>query len=465
SLYGTQNSSKDSGREIPIHPENIVIDARGDIKTEGTAHQLLSYLPLETGQIAVTPPGMKVYALGMLMLYMATGKETKAELDITHISRSLRYLIQRCTAFDPEERFKDTKELLKAVKHETGLGKKTLSILSVLLPVFLMVALLIYFGREGLLQGGAAGEKIGYRSGFADGFKRGFSDAPGIGLRATSFDAHSGNLSGNFIPEEDPFAVLTEDTVFFLSGDNLCRMEPYTQEIEIITAVPGADTLQYHDGWLYYRKSENIFRMNPKTEKEEVVCESLGGQFYIFDDVIYLYDSAGTDYLYSIDPDKGTMTQLNGATAYCCLNVVGRQLYYISPDNGNCICRSDLDGSNLSLISSGSYESLCIYDGSIYAAIEDGLIRMDLNGGNPVILASRALYFPNVSDSGIFCISGQEKTLEWMSLDGKTRYTVVATKTSSFNIAGQRIFYRNEEDAGSLWRIHISGTHNVKITE
>ncbi len=460
-----QNSGEDGGREIFPHPANIIIFADGHIRAEDNTAPPNAYLPLEVTQRDMLVPTAKVYAMGILMLYMATGKETKDEIDNQNISRTLRSLIQRCTAFDPNERFRDTKELLSAVRRETGSGKKAFTLLIPLLSVFLLAAFLLFFGRQGFLQGSSAGEETGYRSGFSEGFRQGFSDAPGIGLTPAYFDAGNGNLSGNFIPDNGPFAVISEDAVFFFTGENLCRMEPYTQEVEIIARLKGADSLQYHAGRLYYQKGDNIFRMNPKTAKEEVVCESLGGKFYIFEDTFYLYDSAGTGYLYSIDPEKGTLTQLNGAMSYKCLNVVGEKLYYISPDNGDCLCRSDLDGGNLSVISSGSYESLCIYDGSIYASTGEGLIRMDLNGGNPMILASQILYSPNVSDSGIYYISGKGRALEWMSSDGKTRYTVLTTGTASFNLAGQWIFYQNEEDSGFLWRVHISGKYNTKIAE
>lgn len=464
SLPEMQNIDSKSSRKVFPHPENIIISADGSISTADNTPPQPAYLPPELTQADMSAPGTKVYAMGILMLYAATGKETKDEIGSQNIGRALRSLIQRCTAFDPNERFRDTKELLSAVRRESGFGKKALKILLPTLSVLVTAALLFFFGREGLLRGAISGEEAGYISGFSEGFKQGFSDAPGIGLTPASFDAGNGNLSGNFIPDNGPFAVGTEDDVFYLDGENLCRMQPYTQQIEKIAAAPGADSLQYYKGRLYYRKGENICRMNPKTAMEEIICESRRGQFFIFEDVFYLYDSLGTGYLYGIDPDKGTLTQLNGAAKYNCLNVVGGQLYYISPDNGNCLCRSDIDGGNPNVISSGSYESLCIYNGSIYAADGEGLIRMDLNGGNPAVIISCPLSSPNVSDGGIFYISGKGRVLEWMSLDGKTRYTVVDSEISSFNVAGEWIFYRDFND-GSLRRIHNSGKYNTKAAD
>ena len=82
---------------------------------------------------------------------------------------------------------------------------------------------------------------------------------------------------------------------------------------------------------------------------------------------------------------------------------------------------------------------------------------MDLNGGSPEILTGLPAASPNASDGGIFYIAGSGRTLEWMSLDGRTRFTVVSTPTSSFQVAGKWIFYQNEDDGGRLWKVRVSG--------
>jgi len=52
-----------------------------------------------------------------------------------------------------------------------------------------------------------------------------------------------------------------------------------------------------------------------------------------------------------------------------------------------------------------------------------------------------------------------------MSADGRTRYTVVSSRTDSFSLAGQWIFYKNEDDGGSLWQVRTSGAGNVKVPQ
>ncbi len=246
----------------------------------------------------------------------------------------------------------------------------------------------------------------------------------------------------------------------FPAGDPY-QTNAFTGETRLLRSDPGAYGLQYYDGSLFCCTPEHVLRIDPDSAKEEVLCDSNGGRLYIYDDVLYFHDSAGTGYLYRIDPGKKTLTQLAGAAQYRCLNAADGTLYYIDPANGNAICRSDPDGGNLSVISSGSYEDFCIYDGGLYVGTEYGLVRMDLNGGSPEILSALPASSPNASDGGIFYISGSGKTLEWLSPDGRIRYTVIPTRTSSFQVAGQWIFYRNEDDAGRLWKVRISGSDSA----
>ena len=457
---------EDNGKGVFIHPDNIQMRTDGAVQMVSRELPLSAmepYLPPELDQPDPTDAGTKVYALGMLMLYMATGGETKAEAGTDAVHPALLSLISRCTAFDPKDRFHSIRELHESIRQEARIIKKALYVLLSAILFCFVALLLLFFWQRGTLRGSASGETVGYRPGYSDGFEQGFSDAPGIGMHGISLDAHDGNLPGNNAAKCGAIAVSGEESIYFLSEDNLYRMDPYTSGTQLLTSAVGATCLQYYGGQLYCCTEKSILRIDPKTAKEAVVCDSLAGQLYVNEDTFYLYDGAGTGYLYRINPTKGTLTQLNGAMAYRCLNIVGKSLYYISPDKGGSICRSDLDGGNEGLISSNTYESICVYDGRIYAATGESVIRMDLNGGNPETLLAHPASDLNVSSGGVFCILGRGKTLVWLSLDGQTRYTVVTTKTDSFNVAGQWIFYRNGADAGRLWRVRISGTDNAKV--
>ena len=449
---------------VILHPDRIAVNQYGEVRfteQDVPASELEAYLPPELDRADPSSPRARVYALGMLMLYMSTGQEKKAEAEIALDNSALLPLIERSTAFDPDLRYESVRDLLTAVRREKNTGRKLFPVLLTVLFIGLLAAALFFAWQKGTAGGAESGAAAGYESGYARGYGQGFSNAPGIGMSAAAVPVHSGNLSGNYAAEEGPITAFRETDVFFLSDGDLFRMNAFTGETQLLRSDPGAYGLQYYEGSLYCCTQEHILRIDPDTAKEEILCDSNGGRLYIYDDVLYFHDSGVTGYLYRINPDKKELTQLAGTGQYRCLNVADRTLYYIDPSNGNVICRSDINGGNLSIISSGAYESFCIYDGGLYVGTEYGLVRMDLNGGSPEILSALPASGPNASDSGVFYISGREKTLEWLSPDGRTRFTVVPTRTSSFQVAGQWIFYRNEEDGGRLWKVRISGSDSA----
>lgn len=453
-----------AGRRL-ICPSCVLVDEYGEprlIERECSRAEWGTYLPPEQDRPEMTAQSEKVYALGMLMLYMASGQEKKAEAEISLGGTGLHSVIRRCTAFDPMNRFEDVRAVHDAVKREMRVGRKAAPVVLLLLYAAAVTALVFAAWRTGGARGAEAGDTAGYRPGYADGYARGSSAAPGIVVRGAPVNGSCGSLSGNYAAPDGPTAAYSEKEVFFLLDGDILRMDAVTGKTELLRKRSGAYSLQYYQGWLYCCTPEHILRIDPETNREEVYCDSLGGRLSIFDDVFYLYDSAGTHYLYRISRTGKSLKQISGAMEYRCLNVAGGKLYYIDPSRGNGICSSDPDGGDANLISSSSYESFCIYDGKITVGTEYGLIRMDLNGGNPEILTSQPAYFPNASESGVFYISGSGRTLEWMSGDGRTRLTVVSSRTASFQLAGQWILYQNEDDGGRLWRVRVSGADNER---
>ncbi len=466
-LLEREHGTTRTGKKRYIHPKNVIVHENGSVHLSD--HDLpLSfvepYLPPEFDHGDPLSPRTIVYGLGMLMLFMATGKEKKTDIETEIGDRSLLSLIERSITFDPKARIGSARMLMEAIKEAGGSGKKAITVLFAFIFIALLVVLSFFLWDKGKTLGLTIGEKSGFNAGYAGGYEQGQADAPGIGVKGASFDAKNGNLPGNLSAAGGAFAVRNENRVYFLLEDTINEMDPYTKELRTLVENSGADSLHYFNGQLYYSTDERILRIDPKTMKEDVLWQSRAGQFYIFDGSLYLYDR-DTLYLYEIDPDGKTLRQLNGAMEYLSLQIVDGKLYYIAPDRENSIYRCDLDGGNDTLISSNTYGSFCIYGDKLYAATEGGLIRMDLNGGNPERLTTQAAFCPNVTDGGIFYVSGNDRTLEWLSFDGRTRFTVVTNRTETFNIAGQWIFYRNMDDGGKLWRVRVNSADNARLTK
>lgn len=465
-LLSSAGKANEIARSIPIHPKNVILSTSYDIKLEHSNIQISEsgkYIAPELSPGEYCTPQALVYSLGMLMLFMATEGEEKAEAETSLQDRYLLSLIETCTAFDPNERFRDINELLIAINRNIGLGKNALfKVLKISLAIA-FAFLVLFCWMRGKAVGSVQGEKSGFEPGYIGGYEQGFDDSPGIKIRGAAANSRNGNLSGNLISLSGPTTAFSDDSVSFIYENNIFEMDAYTGEKRIIVSKPGIYCLQYYDGKLYYCNEEKVFRIDTDNFKDEVFSDSRGGLFYIFYDVFYLYDNKETGYLYKINPKDRTLIQLNGAMKYKSLNIVDGKLYYIDPEGGNCIFRCDFDGGNASIISSNSYESFCVYEGKLYVGTDSGLMRMELNGGNPEYLTLKPSYSPIASDGGVFFLSGTRRTLAWISSDGKTQYTVVPTRTGSFSLAGQWILYVNDDDAGSLWHVRTSGTENSKV--
>ncbi len=462
-----RGAAREEGPDVCIHPDNILADDAGQFRF-GDCHvseaSLDLYMPPELDVTDHSAPTAQVYALGMLMLFMSTGQLRKKEAQTSSIHPALFNLISRCIAFDPADRFEDTDALLRAINRQTHPARRAVPVLAAAAGALVLLCLLRLVWQRGSLQGRRSGDVRGYTPGYSEGYVQGFSDAPGIDIRGASYDPTVGNLPGNYQADTGAVAASDADSVYYLSGDAVCRMDPYTEEVRILAEIPGVRCLQFHDGALFCCAEGQVLRLDPDTGSESLVCEGPDGELSIFENTFYLYDRDGTGYLYRVDPENGSLTQLNGAMSYRCLQVVDGSLYYLAPDLGDSICKSDPDGGNQDVVSSSAYEDLCICGGMIYASTGHELIRMNLSGGDPEILKRGSFHSLNVTDGGIFFLSGSTETLEWLSIDGKTQYTVVPSKTGSFNVAGDWIFYLNREQDGKLWRVRTSGADAYPVT-
>lgn len=443
-----------------LHPKNVLLDRDGTVRIgdrEISPAERERYTAPERGNA----PSALVYEAGMLLAFMATGEEFRGEWRIK--DGRLKKLLLRSVAFDPKMRFQSLSELLHAVRRTQ---RSRIALIPRVLVFVLFAVLLFFLRREGKRIGNERGEREGETSGYAAGYEQGFADAPGIGMKTAEAEPGAGNLSGNLSTEDGAMVAQSEKELFFVQEGNLFRMDPYTGEIRALLSGEGIYGLNWWDGFLYYGTERGICRIDPDEPREELFAEFSGALLTIADGEFYLYDRKKTKYLYRIDPVSKALTPLNGAAEYRCLNVVGKKLYYMDPAKGNRIYRSELDGSEVQLIHGSPCRSFCVRDGRIFVAAESsqGLFQMDPDGGGWEAMSRGFSDLPNACAGGIFYLSGERKTLEWLSSDGKRSFTVISTKTGDYQVAGRWIFYRNEEDGGNLWRVGFGGRHPERLT-
>lgn len=448
-----------------LTPHNIFLEEGDEVRIGEALPPSLcaAYLPYEQGAESGMKTVHNVYALGMLMLFMASGDVKKSYLDTMAGQSELKRLIERCTSVSRAKRFRNVGEVSSYLGRNNPLLKKSILVLFVLACFSLLTLISLHFYLKGKVQGQNTGKSSGYQSGYADGYDKGYQDASNIGLTETPFDPLYGNLTANINIGGGAFAVRSEDAVFFLLEGSIYSMDPYTGATKLLLGDVGARNINYYKGRLYYDAEGGIFSYDIKKNKEEPFCKDRRGLLYIIEGEFYLDDVEEGGYLYKLDPVTGSPRQLNDITHMHCLNVVDRRLFFSDPERDFKLYSCDLDGGNLKLVSSNSCMWLSVYDDRIYAYAgnENGsLLGLNLDGGGIRTYTGTPGRYVNVTGSGLFYVSGEARTLEWLSRDGSMSYRIVPTRTGAFNIAGRWIFYFNEEDGGSLWRVRMDGSDN-----
>lgn len=114
-----------------IHPRNIILNVNGVVSISQVD------LPFSYRETYISPERDRfdhmdscaiVYALGITMLYMATGSEKKTDIERVKDDGFLQTLIQKCIEFDLNMRFWDEKEIFDFIRKNEGIVFKFIKV-------------------------------------------------------------------------------------------------------------------------------------------------------------------------------------------------------------------------------------------------------------------------------------------------------------------------------------------------
>lgn len=456
-----------------FNPQTVLISSDGKIsfqKVSAAEASREAYLPPEYEQGRTSNESIYIYGLGMLLLYLLTGQDKKSVMDTDIRDRSVKDLIDRCTALDSKYRYQSLTEVHARLRHELILPKKNLKRFFIAVIICLVAGASVYMYLRGRNTGDVKGLSEGYVNGYRDGYDTGIKDAPGIGIEEITVPDNYGNFQGNLSSENGAFAVVAKDQIFFASEGSLYKMDPYSKDTEKVVEHYIITCLNYHNGMVYYNTEDEIIRYDIRTGKEETVSDTLKGDFSIFDGVMYIDDEKSGGYIYSIDLDTLETKQMNSKTDVDYLNVTSGKIFYSDPENGNRLYTSAPDGEGESRLLSKPASGVSVIGDKVYCLSsgyeEEGetniLTLMSTDGGDMEILTNQPVSRFVPTENGIFYISSSTGYLEWMTLDGKIRYTILTSDISDFNIAGRWIFYKISGESG-IYRVKIDGSEAERI--
>ena len=114
-----------------IKPQNIILRPDGSIgltdfgiartykegyDSDTHYYGTMPYAPPEQYGYSQSSPQTDIYALGIVLIYLATGSPDRQNLSKRIPDSHLRSLIETCIAFDPADRFQNVKQLVKRIK-------------------------------------------------------------------------------------------------------------------------------------------------------------------------------------------------------------------------------------------------------------------------------------------------------------------------------------------------------------
>jgi len=402
-----------------IKPQNIVLGKDGSINLidfgiarehkSGRRHDTsivltLDYAPPEQYGFDQSSPLTDIYALGVVMLFMATGQASKPELGFEIVSNELRNLIQRCVAFDPRDRISNVEEIEKYIKRVTGKKKSTYIKTACFVAAMALLISGAYIG--GRILGEKTGKDQGFDQGYDEGFVQGYKDVPVFMLGEKSTNPGNGNLPSNILSPGGAYAASYEGGIFFIKDGDIYKMKSDGSDVTLFYRSGKATGLCVYDGWLYFSSDEDITQVNIYDPADHnITYGGIDGQLVVLDSSYYIRTDKE---VYSFDLSDWSLTP------------VGKDFIEKSADPG-------IDPEISDLIS----------------------------GFDPLQLSYES--------RGIVMIDPDDSLIWMIDPEGNIRNRVTKNRALDFNISEEWIFYHNADDQGNLWCVRFDGADDHRI--
>ena len=402
-----------------IKPQNIVLGKDGSInlidfgiaRVHKTGHRqdtsivlTLDYAPPEQYGFDQSSPLTDIYALGMVMLFLATGQVSKPNYESEINSPKLRSLIQKCVAFDPENRIQRVEEIENYVRKKTRKKGQRIKI-SVAIAAAAIVAV-VGSNMAGRILGEAEGEKSGRKSGYDSGYVSGFQSVPVFTLGERISHPEDGNLPGNVLVDGGAYALSYENQVYYIHDGDIYRMSPDGSNVEMLVSGKHASGISAYNGWLYYTSGSSIWQYGLYENDNHVVFGGIDAQLVVLDNKYYIKTKKS---VYTLDVDAWQTEKTDA-------DLIREYASSIIPDKA---------AENVKAVS----------------PLQTGY-----------------------TSRGIVLVDGYDGMLWLSNPKGNMRVRVTKNRASDFNIAGEWIFYHNLDDGGSLWSVRYDGADDHKVT-
>ncbi|HHU52993.1 MAG TPA: protein kinase [Clostridiaceae bacterium] len=466
-----------------IKPQNIIVGKDGNIhlidfgiarlhkheRVQDTSVILtLDYASPEQYGFEQTTPLSDIYSLGVVMLFMATGRTARTGLESQIVNNRLRNLIEQCIAFNPKSRIQSVEEIRDYIMRDSNIRKSRRKRSLVVASLFLICTTLfsaLSYGA-GFFSAKSHAADIGYDRGYAVGYTDGYDAVPILLTSAVQPDLKRGNSLGNSAVAGGAYAAQSEDFIFFISNGNIYKMSENEAETELLVEGKDATALSCYNDWLYYSSDGNILQTNIHTLETDILCADLTGVLHILNDHYYVETDDG---LYLLNITTGNISSLNNIPSSQSLNIVDDSIFYID-EKDRFLYNSNLNSNHSIRILERNCNSICLFEDTLFCAVNDGddegteellLIRDDFEEAEILTEINAAMI--NATINGIYYINAHDGTINLCSFDGRIRNRISKNYAADMNIVGDWIFYHNASDGNRLWCVRLNGANDHPV--
>ena len=463
-----------------IKPQNIVVGKDGSIhlidfgiarvhkqqrERDTSVILTLDYASPEQFGFEQTTPVSDIYSLGVVLLYLATGRTIRSDLEAQIVNNRLRNLIGQCIDFNPKMRIQSAEEIrryiLRGSRRQKNRGRRIFVTAAAMLGAAAVLGGLSYW-MSFRTERDASVER-GYDLGYEEGYTDGYRSVP-VFLRSDGASpVNTGTDPANMAVPGGAFAIQSGGLTFYIADGDVWRVNANGTEPVRMTEDEKASAISCWNDWLYYSSGDRILQKNLYTPQSDVLYKGMSGMLYIREDELYILSDGG---VYQLDYKTGKATELKELAGCEILTIGETEMYFVDgTDHG--LYRWKGEGTAREKLAAGSFRSICLYNNRLFCAMSENgterLVRIDPQTGAVTELLEAQARMLHITEDGIYFIDQTEETIIRCSFDGRIRERITGNRAGDFNIAGSWIYYHNKDDGGSLWSVRLDGANDHPV--
>ena len=396
------------------------------------------------------------------MLYLATGRTVRADLEAQIINNRLRELIKQCIAFNPKDRIQSAGELLMRLEKDIDVRarkrKRRMTAVSGVAAAAVCLSVVSY--GTGFAAQKRSANASGYERGYQAGYTDGYDAAPKYNRIYDESSVADGTDFQNMSVPDGAFAAGGGNQIYYIAEDGIWTMSSGGTNQELFISDHHIASLSFRNGWLYYTSGDNIMQTNIYTSESDVLYSDQAGQLFVNGDDFYIRSEEG---VFLLDIPGGERTPVEALSGCQSFYTDGSHLYYIDGKDQS-LYRCDLTGKNTEKILADKCRSVCLYDGEIFCAAEiagtEGIVRLNADTGETTLLIETQADFLQRTGESICFLDLSDNKIYRCSVDGRIGERISANRAADSNLVGGWVFYHNEEDGGRLWCVRLDGSND-----